>query len=699
MADDLTPIPGADSTSAVGADGSVSPMDPMGYDPKKEVSDTKKKFAQWAQQRRPFEGAWFINAAFLRGQQRVQYNDALARLVTPNTAASRIQHSINRVRPKVAARLAKFFKNRPRPVVIPASRENRDILDARATEQFLTYQWYRQHMEEKYRDARSWASVASKGFLWIRFDEKAQAKLRYTPEGGDAPVDEVLPAGDISIEVGGPFEVYPADNTISRLGQQPEFIRAKVRDKQDIEERYGPEFTEGRNAEEQTTSDRTLERLGALTKRPSDHAMHTGGRPDKSNQILVLEHFIAPCGKYPQGRYKVVIGDKIARLDNELPHGFADYPDSPYPVAEICDTITPGQFWNTTLVEQLVDLQREYNYIRNLIVENLRMMARPKIIVYKQHGLARGAWTSMPGEIVELSWMPGLPPPHIIQPASIAGDAWQLLALITREFDDLTLIYPSTVGKSGDASSGYQTNLLQEAADSVHAPDIRADELAIQELAWKMRRLAKLTYTAPRLLAVLGDHNTSEVLAFSQKQIDEFAEVRIQAGSMLPDLKTARMQSVQQMFKDGLFGNPADPATRRRALSQLEMGGIEGIQAEERAPKDEALREEQQLNSGQPVMPATFWQDHMAHLGVHQTELMSSQFQTLPGELKQAKIGHAITHYDFLNPGMALSLRQQYGFDLNSLPMAAPPPPPPPPGAAPGPSGAPPEATPPPPEA
>jgi hypothetical protein len=39
----------------------------------------------------------------------------------------------------------------------------------------------------------------------------------------------------------------------------------------------------------------------------------------------------------------------------------------PLPVVEFIDTMTAGQFWPTTMVEQLIGIQREYNDLRNKI--------------------------------------------------------------------------------------------------------------------------------------------------------------------------------------------------------------------------------------------------------------------------------------------------------------------------------------------
>lgn len=646
-----------------------------GFDGKKIASEVTTKWQEWAQLRKPFEGSWFLNGAFLRGQQRVQYNDALGQLVSPSVPSGRIQLTINRIRPKIKARLAKFFQNRPRPLVVPSSTERNDILNARATEKMLVHQWFREHLEEKYRDARLWATIASKGFLWIRWDSTVEAKIRTTDPLTKKSTDQIVASGDINIEVGSALEIYPKDPTLPRIGQQPEFIRAKMRPLADIKARY-PELTLGNTGDGigANSGVRVMDRLGSLNAKSTD-VTGSGSAQKHSDQVMVLEHFMAPCVTFPKGRYAVVIGMETAKVVPELPYDFYCHTDNPYPVVEFCDSMTPGQFWGTTMIEQMLDLQREYNFVRSLISENLRMMARPKIVVYKQHNLAEGAWTTAAGEIVELTWVPGLPAPQVVQPANIANDAWQLLALINREFDDITLIYPSSVGGAGAATSGFQTNLLQEATDSVHAPDIREDELAIQELAWKMRKLMKLGYEVPRMIALLGGNSAPEVFEFSKDQIDEFAEVRIQAGSMLPDLKSAKLQMAKELFTDGLFGNPQDPMVRRKVLGLIEMGGMDVINENERKDEDEAYQELQLLQQGVQIKPAQFFQDHIQHIFVHQQFLKSPEFQALSPQIQQAIYGHTITHYDWENPALALSLRIQY--NLQDMPVSTPPPIPP----------------------
>lgn len=638
------------------------------------AAEVTRDYTAWRERRRPFEGGWFVNGAMLRGQQYAQYDDVQGQVSTPVVPSYRIRLVINRIRPKVKARLAKFFKARPKPVVIAASAERKSILNARATEKVLTYQWYRCHLEEKYKDARLWATIGAKGFWWFRFNGDTPAQVRTTDPTTGRTQDVSAPVGDIEIEVGSPFEVLVADETIPRIGAQPKIIRVRMQAIKDVKRRY-PEL----DVEKLQTGDRLAyfkDRLALLNRREGG-AMTGTPTPTNADQVLVIEHFIAPCAEYAKGRYVVMIADTVVKAVPELPFELYDHPDNPYPCVEFADSLTPGQFWGTTLVEQLIDLQREYNFIRSLVSENLRMVGRPKIVVFRQHQLAEGAWTNQAGEIVELNWLPNLPPPMIIQAQNIAGDAWNLLALISREFDDLSQVYPAAEGRTSGTNSGFQVNLLQEATDSVHAPDIREDELAIQEAAWKIRRLMKLGYTEQRLVTILGENASPEIFEFSQDSIDEFAEVRIQAGSMLPDLKAARSQVVMQMYQAGMFGDPTDPVVRRRALDAVDMGGLDVMQQYERLDLDEAENENMTLARGGEIKPAQAFQTHPIHISVHQAEFKTPEFGALDPLVQQAKFAHWITHYDWVNPPLAMALRQQY--DVPMLPLATPPPPPEPP--------------------
>src|SRR5687768_16210653 len=107
----------------------------------------KKDYTLWRTYRQAHEGDWFVNAAMLRGQQHVVYDQTNAQLITPDSPSYAIRVDFNKILPKHRARMAQFFKNRPKHVVVPASTDYQDVMDARATERVLNYQWARLRQE------------------------------------------------------------------------------------------------------------------------------------------------------------------------------------------------------------------------------------------------------------------------------------------------------------------------------------------------------------------------------------------------------------------------------------------------------------------------------------------------------------------------------------------------------------------------
>lgn len=638
--------------------------------------EVTQAYTQWRPYRRAHEGPWFLNAAFLRGQQHAEYHESLGKLVVPDAPSYSVRISLNKIRPKHKARMSKFFKNRPKPVVIAASTDYEDLMDARATERALRYQWDRLNLEVAYRDARQWASVASKSYWWFGYDETVPGRISLKHPITGEKEEVVVPLGDMTVEVGSAWEVLVKDPTQSRIGLQPEILRVRTLPRKEAERRY-PEVKKGEGGIGDNPN-LTSDRISTLTSEGA------ASLPTRTDNVLLLEHYMAPCGRYPQGRKAVVCDGTLVKYEEELPFQFWDSPTNPYPCVEFCDTETPGQFWGPTFIEQLIDLQRVYNLTVAKVIESIKAASRPKIIVYRQHNLADGAYTSEAGEILELTYVPGLPAPQILQPGNVASDCWNLIQLLEREFDSLSQIYPATEGRVAGAESGYQTSLLQEATDSVHAPDIRSDELAIQDAAWKMRRIMKLTWDVPRLIAIGGETSAPEMLEFSQRQINDAAEVRIQIGSMLPDLKAAKAQVMLNFYEKGLLGDPADPLVKRRALGLMEMGGYEVLNEEERLDEDLAERENQLLRDDEPLAPAQFYHQHLIHIYKHEAAMKKPEWQFASPARQQAHVAHLIGHYDFINPMLADGLRQQYS--LATLPKATPPPPPQPPMMAAGPA-------------
>lgn len=635
----------------------------------KRIATIKEKREKYRRFRLAHEQQWFVNNSMNRGQQYVEWSVRDQKLAVPPAPPHRIRLAINRIRPKIKARRAKYMKNRTKLEVYPASPDLKARMNARATKNALDYVWRKDNLETKKRQAIMHAEVESKGFWWIYWDENVIGRVQLPSNipGQPAQMKEAL-LGDVRVEVGSAYEVLVGMPGSATLAEQPDLIRIKLRPMDEVKGKYA-EFASFITAdssqddlfryERQTSTLNASGFSGTGLVEVRDKG-NSGSTPDAGKSlVLVTELFERPTPQFPKGRYAVLAGNCLVKEQDELPYGLYDLPN-PYPCVEFVDEVSPNQFWSTTLIEQLIPLQREYNLSRSKLAEHIRVATHPKLIVWKQNRMKPSAWTTEAGEVIELIAAPGIPPPMVINPPSIAGDLWNGLTLIKGEFDDVSLVYPSAEGKPGGATSGFQSQLLQEATDLVHTPDLQAIQGTIAEAAYKIRRIMKQGYSTPRVIQSIGRNYEPDVQEFMSDQIDEFAEIVIEGSTALPDNKAMRMQMVKEMFDSGLFGDQRDPDTGRKALSLMEMGGADEAIDDSKIDENQANIENNDFEDGKPVANPEFYQNHSMHYKVHTNLLKSPESRQWPEEQRMALIVHVIGHLDQFNPQAAAEASIQY---------------------------------------
>lgn len=629
------------------------------------AGEVQRKRLLWHEARRPHEIQWYINTATLRNLIWVDYEPNHNRIDTAKLPTNRERHraNINLVLPKYKARQSKFLKNPFEPIVLPATSDPEDIQDARATKTAIEFIYRKEKLEAKYRDALNWSNACAKGYWWFHWNPNAIARREALDPMTGQPVGvEEFIGGDIEIEVGSPFEILVADPGINDIGSQPEIMRIKLRPTSEIEARY--ELPPGSiKATESVPNDFLYKRtIASLSNRGPNVMNQENDETHTSTHALVLELFTAPTAEFPQGRYVVVCGDRVLRQVDMLPYGFHDMAGNPYPVVEFPDVVMPGQYWNPTMVEQIITLNREYNVVRTLITDNLKHMANPKIIYDVRHNMPEDSWKGgVAGEKIPIFNYPGLPPPTVVSPANIGSDAWQLVRLIKDEISDIYQIYPETMGRTAGATSGFQTNLLQEANESVHQPDIRAHQLSLEDACRKIRRMMKEGYDVPRLLAVVGRTTLPDVIEFSSDDIDENADIIIWTGSALSSSPAVRNQQALEMFNSGLLGDIADPQVQRDTLAMIDMNGFGRLRERYMRDEEMARLENDRFKNGEPASWPGPWEDHEVQYRIHTDQLKSPELELWSDEAKQSLIEHVVYHAYFIEPTQAMNMANEVG--------------------------------------
>lgn len=640
---------------------------------KKLAGEVDRKYTGWREPRRTQELQWFINAAYKRGKQTNESIQTLNSLQDISKLNRRKKNIANKLWAKHRARFAKFAKTRPKAIVIPFNTDRKARLDARATEHALDYFYQKAGQEQAYLDVLQHASETGKAYWWLYWNPNLPAVIRTQDKTlGTTKLNDVTGegGGDVELQVDSAFSVLVPDLRRAHIWEQPEIMRVRVMDVDDMKKAY-PDFADTIKADSHISSPFEFERqiahlsgseAGALA------SMHSDMRGPMTG-VLVKELYTKPNAKYEKGRFVVVMNSVAVKIQDELPYGFADM-QNPYPAVEFMDMLQVGQFYTTTFIEQLIPLQRGYNMLRDKLEAHIRLNTHMKWVVPRQARIPKSALANENGEVVEWNYIPGMPEPHPVTPGNIAPDAWRFAQLLSKEFDEISQVQPAFEGRAGGAKSGVQTNLLQEASDSVHSPDARGFELAFLDASFKIRRLMKSGYSIPRLISFAGRAQSPEMFEFGSDNIDEHASIVIQIGSALSTFKATRIQQLLDLHEKGLLGDPNDPELKRRVLGMLDIGGLEQFQEESRQDEDNARAENIDILSGMDVPVPYFYEDHLAHYGVHTDELKSPAnrevFAEHP-EIKRSLLAHTLLHMNWMNPAAAYGLAMKLGFEKDLI--------------------------------
>lgn len=625
----------------------------------KLISDIYNAYEVRRQQRRPYEINWYVNASALRGFPDVRFNVDLDRLEMKKEPKHRQRKRINYIKAKYIARVAKYTKSPPNPTVMPATTDREDIFNARASQKALEYIVRKGNIRQRYMQVNQWSPITGKAFWAVRWDDDAigLAPSKNVETGAVEPV-----MGEVKVDLVSAFELLPADPGIETLGDQPEVMRVKMVKVGDLEKRF-PEAAPIPGESKDQELFFYQRQIADLGTRQTGHGARAGDEAEgEKPYVLRIERFVKPCPEYPHGHYCVVAGRKLLKEQNGLPGGFlAVTPENPYPFVEFVDDVAPGQFWPDAFIERLVPLQSEYNEYRSKLAENLALHFFPKLVVWNQMNLGPDAYNNEGGERLNVNYIPGMPPMQFLQPASVVGDAWNIIQHIKKEFDDVSLIYPAAMGGVGAATSGYQTSLLQEAADQVHGPAVQRNALALEEAFLKIRHLMKIGYDIPRMITIAGKNNIPEVYMFSAESIDENADIKVEPDTMMPPLRSARLDMIRQWAGQGLFGNTQDPAVLKRINDMSRMGGFVDFDTDQdQRDREQAQWENILMGTGQPLPKPQPWENHQEHWESHIDLFKSPETQSWAPEQWQQNVWHALVHLNYINPQQAMMMAGEF---------------------------------------
>lgn len=581
-------------------------------------TDFEKKLVSWATQeyrkiknaRRSIERQWYINLAFYFGKQNIAVVNTAAspsgfRLTIPKAPPWRVRLIINKIRKIIRTQIAKTVAQKPRFYVVPASTEDEDLVAARVGEQIFDSVYADKKIKTVIRRAEWWAAICGTGFIKDYWDPNKLSTL------GDK--------GDFCIEPTTPFHVFIPNFDTEELEEQPYVIHVTTKSVDWVRMTY-PQLSKVEadvNAASDILNDSFMGMIGAQS-------------PDSKNSVLCIEVWIKPKGHplFPSGGMFQIVGGRIVYLSNKYPYKHGEFPFSKL------EHIPSGKFYGTSVIEDLISPQREYNRTRSQIVENKNRMAKLQLVA-PRGSIEASKVTSEPGQVI--FYTPGFNPPTPLTLQGLPSYVLQEVDRLQQDMDDISGQHEISRGQNpAQVTAATALSYLQEQDDTQLSDTIESLESAVEKLGRHVLSHASQYWTEGRMIRVVGRDQSFDAHVYKTADLGGNNDLRVESGSALPTSKAAKQAFLMDLIKLGAI-------QINDALQVLDIGGIEKVYEDFLVDKRQAQRENLKLGSGLSL-PPNDWDNHQVHIMIHNKYRKTQEYEALPNKAKEDFQQHVELH-------------------------------------------------------
>lgn len=643
----------------------------------------KDQYKKCKSQMDPIKRQWYLNLSFYKGDQYVDFvNGAIIKIPSPSGKARLV---VNRIKPVVRTEVSRMTSQEPTAEVVPASNEQEDILAAEAAEAVFESVRTRLNLQRILRESAWWCSVTGVGFLKVHWDKSYES----TDSNGQAVY------GDHCYTAVSPFNIMVSDLLLQDIEDQPYVLNVFTKPIDWVKQKY-PEVFKKDYTPTVVAANEIMETQYLNTKvSPASNS----AKPDSS---LIIEAWIKPNATplLPKGGFVTMVDDVVvAAIDTGLP-----YTHGQYPFAKI-EAIQSGSFYATSIIEDLIPIQREINRTRSQLIEARNLMARPGFF-YRHGSMDPNKVTSNTGQYIDIK--PGSEFPQPIPMPQMPSFVEKMQEDGLRDIEDLSGQHQVSKGNApSGVTAGTAIQFLQEADNSFMATTHASVEDGVQKIAYQTVGLAIQYWDSDRLVKYVGKDGAVSARYLSNANLKDGTDIRIEGGSSLPVSKAARIALFMDLMnrgivppKDGLelMNIPSMKAywdltkvdenqAKRENLTMSEMDPMQvQMQQQQKAmevqsqlppgvdPASNPMASQIMEQANDPQIPVNDWDNHEVHLMFHDNYMKGQEYLMLDPSIQKEFQLHRQKHKDALFQKQIQGMMQQGQAAMGEQPGGAPPP-------------------------
>ena len=425
---------------------------------------------------------------------------------------------------------------------------------------------------------------------------------------------------------------------------------------------------------------------------------------DKSEDLVVFYEFeYRPSKDHPQGRYVAVCGGKKMFDYDRLPTPTQKDGRWNYSVTDYHYHYVPGRFWSDPTVNDLISPQNTVNSIDQDLVKNRKSAGTPVLIMPNDIILTRESLDGQSFLVVTYDALTaGGAVPKIERGVPLPSQVLEERAINRGVTQDVTGDPKNVMkGKAPTTSaSGVMVDILKDAAEQGHFPDIKRWYRSLKRTYSKRLLLGEEVYKESKIIKTMGKGYGAKIRSFKSADLRGNTDVRLELGSGVASTRMGQTQMLVELTKAGFFSaqSDLDPDYRQELLGKMGLSGfkdrtnldVERAMAENHlitTTKKEDMNTEviegpNKEKIGIPVVNGIFlamgdptgqvqepmiisedplfkFDDHQIHYESHRKFILSPEFREMDSLNQEILIGHTDMHKMQVDLQMQAQMEQE----------------------------------------
>lgn len=570
-------------------------------------------------QRRANRQFW-VNCAFLRGDQWIHWNKESNWLEEVPNTEDRVRATINRLWPGSRTVISKLVQ---RPLVFEVRPNSADdvAIEGAKIGDAICYAVAREHQWEQIRESVGWA--AWKGGTAAICVDWNPSKGKPTALADDG---RKLPSGDTQETAlsMAEFVIQPG----ARVAREAlHWIKAQALPPEEVKGTYNLDVEPNPDA---TTGLSNLER-GLVSGLSSNGPVADKDALDVP-LTLVLTYYERPNPACPDGKMEIVVNNKTVWGPKPWPFPFVDHLN----LSTCRETVVENTWIGETVMTIARPVQAAFNAAWSNILEHSDIAGNARLATPQSAIELTSSYSDVIGE--QIVYQDGQDEPHWIEPPNLPQWLSQMPGELRQEIDDILGVHDVSRGSApANIESGYGLAVLAE-----------QDATPIGKMAGSMARM--FGEVASDVLALYADNvketrtavvtmpgEPPETTSWSGKDIAGQTSVTVPIELVAPRSAAAQAQMAEKMLEMGLITTIEDLSRLAEAPGERQM--IEAV----RPDVARARRENSEMAQGVVCIPEN-WDDHAIHIKELNDFRKSARYERLPAKIKEIFAAHAQAH-------------------------------------------------------